>query len=234
MRVLIVEDERLSAARLEKLLGNFPDVEVLAVASDGREAVDMIDAMRPDAVFLDVELPELDGFGVLRETTHGCPVVFTTAYDEFAVRAFEEEGIDYLLKPVELQRLKKAVARLRAAVKENSSERRADIFPVKAGEDMHIVRREEIFFFRSEDRYVFLYTYDGRYFFDMNLRQLEDMLDPSKFLRIHRNTIVALDKIVSVKKWFLGELNIGLKDKEGTVLKAGKTYVKKVREVLGL
>jgi len=68
----------------------------------------------------------------------------------------------------------------------------------------------------------------------MNLRQLEDMLDPSKFLRIHRNTIVALDKIVSVKKWFLGELNIGLKDKEGTVLKAGKTYVKKVREVLGL
>ncbi len=233
MKVLIVEDERLSAARLEKLLANFPRIVVSGVAHDGMEAVHMIDELKPDAVFLDVELPEFNGFEVLKRATHRSRVIFTTAYDQYAVKAFEREGLDYLLKPVELHRLQVTIERLEKAAGEKRDKPR-DMFPVKNGQDVLLVRSDDIFFFKSEDRYVFLYTADRRYPFDMNLKQLQDHLDPGKFVRIHRNTIIALDKVLSVKKWFLGELNIQMKDNDGSLLRVGKTYVKKVRSLLGI
>ena len=244
MKTVIVEDESYSLDRLIKLLSSFDEIEIIGTAGDGETAVEIINKNKPDVVFLDIELPVFNGFEVVKKLRYKPKIVFITAYDNYAIKAFEINSIDYIMKPVEPERLKKTVQRLKekkggvnddiieSLLKAIKSKEYLKLFSVKKGDEIIILPEEEVYYFKAEDKYVFLCTNDGEYFYDATLKELEDELDPGKFIRIHRSYIVSLDKISKIKKWFLGEYRVELKDKRNTTLKISRSYLPKVKRKL--
>ncbi len=244
IKTFIAEDEPHSRERLRELLGDFPELSLSGEAGDGIEAVEKINSLRPELVFLDIRMPGASGFDVLEKIKVNPMVVFVTAYDNYAIKAFEENAIDYILKPVSKERLEKTVKkvvrlnnrlgdldlrRLKQVLKGSEYPRR---FIVKKGEEIRIIPEEEVYYFSSEDKYVFLHNKNGRYFFEMTLKELEESLDPDKFCRIHRSWIIALDKIKTMKKWFHGEYLVELDDHPDTVLKISRRHKGKLQEKL--
>jgi DNA-binding LytR/AlgR family response regulator len=238
IKTFIAEDEPLSAERLKDLLRVFPDIDVIGEAGDGPSAIEKINRLKPRLVFLDIHMPGASGFDVL-EQIHYTPlpmVIFITAYDQYALKAFEENAVDYILKPLSGERLKKAVTRvldrsvspdrqlleqLRLAMAKQEHIKR---FTVSRADEILIIPQEKVFYFKSEDKYTFLYTADDRFFFDMTLKELEQNLDPRHFCRIHKSCIVALDKITKIKKWFQREVLAQINDESRTSLKVSRNY----------
>ena len=222
--------------RLKELLQEFPELSVEGEAADGLQAIKSINRQKPDLVFLDIRMPGASGFEVLEKIDANPMVIFVTAYDEYAIKAFEENAVDYILKPTSKDRLSKAVKRvldlncrldrmdllrLKQSLKKDSYLRR---FVVKKGDEIRIFPEEEVFFFKAQDKYVFLCTEDKQFFYDLPLKELEETLDPDKFCRIHRSHIVSLDKIQRIKKWFHSEYIVELKDNVRTTLKVSRNY----------
>jgi DNA-binding LytR/AlgR family response regulator len=243
-RALLVEDEEHARDRLRKLLAAFPDVEIVGEAADGQSAVEQIDALEPDLVFLDIELPEISGLDVLSRVRHRPLVIFVTAYDQYAVRAFEHNAVDYLLKPTTEARLAAALGRVRARQGPLDGDLLATLrsaleprhYPrqvsVRQGDSILLVPVANLWWLEARDGYVVLKTSRSEYVSDLPLKDLEADLDPDRFLRVHRSVIVARDRILKVSRSFGGRYAVQLADESGTTFDIGRAFLPRVRELL--
>ncbi len=250
IRTLIADDEPLARQRLRSLLETEPDVELVAEYADGRQTVAGIQQHHPDLVFLDVQMPLLDGFGVLEAVSlERLPtVIFVTAYDKYALRAFEVHALDYLLKPFDRDRFRKALARARAQVRQDQSadvsqrllallqdvketRKPLDRLVIKSSGRVCFVRTDEIDWIEAAGNYVKIHVQDDEHLLRETISSLEARLDPDKFLRIHRSTIVHIERIRELQPAFHGDQVVILRD--GTELPLSRGYREKLQERFG-
>ncbi|HEX4682099.1 MAG TPA: LytTR family DNA-binding domain-containing protein [Gemmatimonadaceae bacterium] len=242
-RALVVEDEPIARAQLRDLLAGVDWIEWIGEAADGASAVTTIDELKPDLVFLDIEMPEASGLEVLRRIRHDPGIVFTTAYDKFAVAAFELEAIDYLLKPFGRDRLLAALERVRRSLGDGSGE--AVAHRAKAAMDqlagtepmIRIFVRDhgrilpiavaDIERLEADDDYVAVHTRGRRFLVYLGMNEFEARLDPQRFLRIHRSHIVNLDHVAAMNPYDRTRLEIQMKD--GTRLTASRVRSRELR-----
>ena len=228
LRTLVVDDEPIARQGMRKLLAGEPDVEIVGECGDGREAVRMIRALRPDLVLLDVQMPELDGIGVVRELSPGeLPgIVFVTAYDRYAIAAFDVHAVDYVLKPVSGRRfrtaLERARRRLAAGRRDELADRVArllrdyaapapDRVLVRSGPRAYFVPLADVDWLEAADNYVYLHCGRGRHAIRDTMKHLEEWL-PRRFVRIHRSAIVNLDRIAELRPLPSGDTSVILLD----------------------
>lgn len=237
LRALVVDDEPLARARLLRLLGQLGGVDVVGDCSGGVEAIDAVQAQRPDVVFLDVQMPDLDGFDVLEclPATARPHVVFVTAHSEHAVRAFEARAADYLLKPIAAERLRQALDRVRplptaAGGAEPGGRVHALRLAVPHGPRIQLVPVEEIDHISAHANYVELHLGQRTLLLRETMTRLEARLDPQRFLRIHRSRIVRVDGIVDVEPYASGQYVLRLKC--GVRVATGRSYWSRVRALL--
>ncbi|MBR5412138.1 MAG: response regulator transcription factor [Fibrobacter sp.] len=248
---LVIDDEPLARKRMISLLEPYSsEIEILGEAGSGAQAVKMIHEMMPDVVFLDIQMPDMDAFEVLHSLQgDDVPlVIFTTAFDNFALKAFEENTVDYLLKPVAPERLAAAIEKLRKAIPQvDDTTIPADLnweklrnlvdmsglylqrLQVKVGDRIVFVNIDEVIRFHSEEKYTTVYTVNGQYVIDTTLVELEKKLDPKHFTRVHRSHIVAIDYIAECRKGDAGRMVMVLRDKAATQLVVSRSLVKKIR-----
>jgi len=246
IRTIIVDDEELARKRLRKLLQKYQsELEIIAEAQNGEEAVKKISALQPDVIFLDVQIPGCDGFEVVRRLQTKPFIVFVTAYNEFALKAFEENSVDYLLKPIEQKRLDKAVEKLRRLFDSSKLQLNENIermlsqlvspslqrMKVKIGEKILLLDLSDVVYFEAKDKYTFLHTSDREYMIDETITDLEVKLDKSNFIRIHRAVIVNVKFIRELVKWFAGRYKAKLKDKRETELIVSRRYADQIRHL---
>ncbi|MEW6338742.1 MAG: LytR/AlgR family response regulator transcription factor [Acidobacteriota bacterium] len=239
MRVVIADDEALARARIRSMLENDPEVEVVAECPDGRSAVDVIQAERPDIVFLDIQMPELDGFQVVEEIAgESAPaVVFVTAFDQYALRAFQVHAIDYLLKPFDRGRFAECLARAKAAagrsgmvserllalIEELRGERKSlERVIVRSGGRVSFVKVSEIDWIEASGNYLRLHCGQTVHLIRDTMNAFEGRLDPQTFMRIHRSTMVNIERIRELQPWFHGDYMVILVD--GTKLTLSRSY----------
>lgn len=220
MKALIIDDERLARGELRRLLAAFPDIEIVGEAANAKQARELIGQLKPTVLFLDVQMPGETGMSLLESLEPPAPaVVFTTAYDEFAVKAFELNALDYLLKPVDPERLAGAVDRLRSRhagpgkSKSVARERIAadDKVFVRDGERCWFVEVKKIRLLESEGNYTRVHFDDVQPQFFRSLNAMEERLDPKFFFRANRRQIINLSWIESIEPWFSGGLLVHLK-----------------------
>ncbi len=248
LRVLIVDDEPLARRRLRRLLHNEPGIQVVGECGQAGEAIAAIEQLAPDLVLLDIQLPDADGFTLLEriERTQCPEIVFVTAYDEYAVRAFEIHAVDYLVKPVQRARLRQAVRRahersvstdqttetvLEALRDIRASRRYKDRLLVKVRDRSFFVAVRDIDWIGAAGNYVRLHVGTSTYLLRETMTSLESVLDPAFIPRIHRSTIVNLDRVVEFRPWSRGDYHVLLQD--GTELLLSRTYRDRVRERWG-
>ncbi len=250
IRTLLVDDEALARERLRALLAGEPDLEIIGECADGAEAVAALEREQPDLLFLDVQMPELDGFDVLATARPARPpvIIFTTAYSEHALRAFEVHALDYLLKPFDRERLQAALRRarehLRLARAEALNEKlhallaevrppssKTDRLVVKSGGRVMLVRTAEVDWIESADNYVILHVGAESHMLRETMASLEARLDPRQFLRISRSTIVNLDRVKELQPMFHGDYVVILRN--GTRLNLSRSYRDKLQHLLG-
>jgi two-component system LytT family response regulator len=219
VRTLIVDDEAPARERLKRYLANLEGIKVIGEAEDGVQAVEMIEARSPDLVLLDVQMPGLDGFGVVEALEHPPAIIFVTAYDQYAIRAFEVHALDYLLKPFTRERLAKAIRRARASLVEGR-DLGAQLRPLLEGlaaeghylarlavrdrECIRVLDVDTVDWIGIEDEQVMVHVGDQAYPIRRTLTELEARLDPKYFFRAHRSAIVNLDRVQEVIPWFKG------------------------------
>jgi two-component system LytT family response regulator len=251
IRAMIVDDEPLARRRIRSLLAEAGDVEVAAECANGKEAIQAIEASPPDLLFLDIQMPELDGFDVLQAigVGHVPVVIFVTAYDQFAVRAFEAHALDYLLKPFDDERFEAALQRARTQIRQRRggdldrrlrallAEARRDRgylqrLAVPTGQRSVLIRTEQIDWIEAERNYIRLHVGGRTHLLRENLGRIESALDPTVFCRIHRSTIVNINRIQAVEAPLRGESLVVLHD--GTKLASGRSYRANLRAVMGM
>jgi two-component system response regulator LytT len=251
---LIVDDEKPARDELAYLLKSFPDVNIVAQARNGLEAVNLIKEKSPDLVFLDVEMPGLDGFGVLKKLVDRrvkVPhIIFATAYDHYAVQAFEVSAVDYLLKPFDKTRVSRALARARqfvesqpggnerlTALLENlgAAPARPTKLLLKTSQRLLLVDAEEMVFATIEDGLITIATRELEG--SSNYRTLEELqasLDASRFWRIHRSYVVNVDHIKEVVPWFKSSYQLKMNDRHQTMVPVSRAQTRRLRELLNL
>jgi len=250
IRTLIVDDEPLGRERIGSLLSGDPEIEVIGECADGRQAVAAIEEGKPDLVFLDVQMPELDGFGVLEAICAGrMPVIiFVTAYDRYAVQAFEVHALDYLLKSFDKERFAAALRRAKEEIRHSRegalSERLTELLEdlqakkerltrlvIRSAGRIVFLRVEEIDWIEAADNYVRVHAGLEAHLIRETLQSLEKRLDPAIFLRIHRSSLVNLNRILELQPIFHGDYAVKLID--GTELTLSRNYREKLLEPLG-
>jgi len=252
IRVLIVDDEPLARRGIRLELADESEVEIVGECSDGPQAVIAIRDLKPDLVFLDQQMPKLDGFGVISAIgPESMPaVIFVTAYDHYALQAFETHAVDYLLKPFSSDRFKRALGhatqQIRRANLESLSQKLSALLGdtpqpqsrpqhltrlvVRTGEEVLVVRAEDVDWIESADNYVQLHVGRDTHLLRESLSRLESRLDPRMFLRIHRRTIVNIDRIDRLRPYFHGTFEVVLQG--GTRLTSGRLYRGNVQALL--
>jgi two-component system, LytTR family, response regulator len=239
LRTLIVDDMPLSRARVRRYLSDEPDVEVVGECGDADTAMADIDRLKPDLLMLDVQMPGASGFELLgRLPPDRRPaVVFITAFEEFAVQAFAAEAVDYLLKPFDHERLRQALAKVRARLQQRRAGDAAargphlDRIPIKSVGRTDYVSTSAIDWVESAGNYLSLHCGKDVHLVRETMSQFEAHLDPKVFLRIHRSTIVRTDAVQSVEPLFNGDRSVTLRD--GTRLTLSRSYRERARTVLG-
>jgi two-component system LytT family response regulator len=252
IRTLIVDDEALSRQRLRTLLADEPIVEVVGECADSVAALTAIRELRPALLFLDIQMPGMDGFQVVAQIDpeEGPAVVFATGYDEFAIQAFEANAIDYLLKPVGAARLRatieRVVSRLRAETSLADAQVRhargaqlhvpgaayRDRFSVRTGTRHVVLKAVDISWMEAADNYVRLHAAGNTHVLRARMSNLEETLDPRHFRRIHRSAIINVDHVCEIEAWGMGEYLFVLKD--GSKVTSSRRYRQTVREVFGV
>lgn len=249
IKALIVDDEPLARSRIRNLLSREDDVELAGECENGIEAVEAIGEMEPDLIFLDVQMPGLDGFGVLeRVGVERMPMtVFVTAYDEFALKAFETHALDYLLKPFEPERFQRALGRAREQLvlrRRKGLEQRLEAllaeidagpphlqrFLVRIGSRIHFVAADQVDWIGAEGNYLRLHVGQQSFLVRDTVSNVDGKLDPKRFLRIHRSTIVNLERVKAVESLYRGEYVLILKD--GTKLNSSSSYRERLESAL--
>ena len=250
IRALIADDEALARKFIRRMLKDNHDVEIVGECSNGKDAVAMIRKQNPDVVFLDVQMPEMDGFAVLESIgVDQLPeIIFTTAYEEYAIRAFELHALDYLLKPFDQARFKDAIQhakeRLRSQRQKDGRLQMSALLEsiknkpqylerlvIKTGGRITFLSTDEINWIEADDKYVHLHTGKVSPMVRQTLNAMEAQLDPRKFSRIHRSAIVNVERIKELQPLFSGEHSILLED--GTKLTLSRSYKDKLFELLG-
>jgi two-component system LytT family response regulator len=246
LRAVVVDDEDLARRRLMKLLAKYGgEVDVVGEAANGEDAIALIASLRPDVVFLDVQMPGCDGFDVVRRLREKPFIVFATAYNEYALKAFEENSVDYLLKPVEQKRLDRTFDKLRRftgvsapVMDENILRMLAGLaspqlrrLKVTLGDKIYLIDLADVVYFESREKYTYLHTVDREYMLDGALAELEGKLDGSQFVRIHRAYIVNVKFIRELVRWFAGRFKVRLSDAKGTELIATRSYAVNIRRL---
>lgn len=245
IRALVVDDEDLPRLQLKNMLLTFDDVEVLE-ACDGVEALESIQEKQPNVVFLDIEMPGLDGFEVLRHLRSPPPIVFATAYDEYAVRAFEANALDYLLKPIQADRLRRTLDRVRLLLKEPATHYEAALrnilrelhhapptrLAVRANKRIALLPLRAVQWAGVEDRLVFLHTGSEKFVSDRTIGELEEMLKDTGFFRINRSDLVNIEHVRELAPWSSGTYRLKLAG--GTELNVSRDRVRKLKSIVGL
>ncbi len=243
---IVVDDEALASEELAYLLKEFEDIEIVATASNGLEAVKLIEDLEPDLVFLDVQMPGLDGMGVirkLREKKIPLPYfVMSTAYDQYAVEAFRWEALDYLLKPVEKERLAVAVARARKSIAERAKPARPEpqhhkspLLLIKSNHRNLVIDAQDVVYATIDDGLITVVAtnVEGQ----SNYRTLEELqsnLDPGLFWRVHRSYLVNIHRIREVIPWFKSSFQLRMDDKKQTEIPVSRVQTKRLRALLKL
>ncbi len=242
LTAVIVDDEELARAVLREMLSRHPEVEITAECQNGFEAVKAVAEHKPDLLFLDIQMPKLDGFETLELIGTDMAIVFTTAYDEYALKAFEVHAVDYLLKPYGADRFEGALARAkeRSAVKIAApSELRAVATPpghfadrivVRDGTNVHIIPTAKLDFVEAQDDYIALASKGSKHLKQQTISSIETVLDPKQFLRIHRSYIVNLERVSKVEPYGKDSRVAILQD--GTKLPVSRAGYARLREVL--
>jgi len=247
IKSIIADDEPLAREKIRNLLEEDPDIELIGECADGVETVTAIRNQQPDLVFLDVQMPELDGFGVLKALRHSNmpTLIFVTAYDQYALRAFEVHALDYLLKPFDRERFQKALQRAKEHIrkeksgevneklltllqdlkseKSNHHERKyLERLVIKAGGRVTFLKTEEIDWIEAAGNYIRLYIGKDSHLLRDTMNNIQTKLDPEKFLRIHRSTILKIDRIKELQPWYHGEYVVTLEN--GKQLTSSRSY----------
>lgn len=239
---LIIDDEQLARELLREYIEHIPDMNVIGEAAKGKDAVEMIDNLKPDLIFLDVQMPGMTGFDVLDEIEHDPFVIFTTAYDQYAIQAFEKNAVDYLLKPLDQERFKLAVERaisrmkleqnnvgelLRSLKTENKTSYDSHIF-VQKSEKLLNLAVEEIMFLEASGDYTILTTKSDQFVSSSGIGKLEEILNPEIFIRVHRSTIININFLKEIEKHFNGGMIV--KMQTGKSFPVSRTYAKVIRK----
>lgn len=249
-KAVIVDDERPARLMIRSLLERYQSlIQVQGEAQNGKDAIDLIEATRPDLVFLDIQMPDMNGFEVLSHLTFQPLVIFTTAYEQYALDAFRENSLDYLIKPIEQERFDQSMMKLQrlgsinreidvsqmiSIFNQMQPKKEISALPVKVGQKILLVRFSEISYCQSGDGYVSLYTNTGKeYITDLNLQELEMKLPPN-FFRVQKSFIVNKDKIKEIQRYFNNRLILILDDKNGTKITTGTNYINQIRGALDL
>lgn len=254
MRAFLVDDEALALKRLERMLAATKRVQIVGMSTDPVEAVPAILEAKPDVLFLDIEMPGMTGFEMLAHLQPQPWVVFTTAYDRYALEAFGVNSVDYLLKPIEAAHLDRAldkierlrataatppgmaelIERLTAAAKAVRSPAYPDRIASKVGERIEFIDLEQVTHFFASDKLTFAATAAKNYAVDYTIQELEQKLDPARFVRIHRARLVNVAHVQELHSWFGGKMMLRLKDAKHTELTVSRDRLKALKERLGI
>ncbi len=254
MRAFLVDDEALALKRLERMLAATGRVEVVGASTDPVEAIPRILETKPDVLFLDIEMPGMTGFEMLAELQPQPWVVFTTAYDRYALEAFGASAVDYLLKPIEAAQLDRAldkierlrgasatppamaelIERLTAAARSTKSPAYPDRVASKVGERIEFIDLNQVTHFFASDKLTFAATPAKNYAVDYTIQELEQKLDPAKFVRVHRATLVNVAHVQELHSWFAGRMMLRLKDPKHTEIAVSRDRVRALKERLGI
>ncbi|MBD0725408.1 hypothetical protein B6A10_09475 [Flavobacterium sp. L1I52] len=246
---LIIDDEPPARARLQKLLEHFPETfRVLDEAKNGIEAVEKINKFKPDVIFLDIEMPGLNGFELLERLEKIPIVIFCTAFDQYSLKAFETNSIDYLLKPVRLERLQQTVEKLSSlktnlsssdimsvlkAFYEQKEEKKMTSITIKKGEKLIFIKLDEVTHFEADEKYVTVYTNKENHLIEQSLSQLESKL-PQEFIRVHRAVILNKNLVQEVQKYFNSRFVITLNNNRKTSITSGRSYNTAIKDWIGI
>jgi two-component system, LytTR family, response regulator len=259
VRAFLVDDEPLALERLQRMLAHFPELRITGTATDPAIAIQSLNdsSQSVDVLFLDIQMPGINGFELLSRLTVQPFVIFTTAYDQHALRAFETNAIDYLLKPIESAQLERAIAklgRMRPIVKSHWQQNPAlpqllkelttslrearpsypNRIASRVGERISFLSLDDVTHFLAQDKLTFAVANGKNHCVDQTIVDLEHRLDPAKFLRIHRSAIVNTDWIHEVNSWFAGKVVVTLKDPQHTQLTVARDRVRTLKDRLGI
>lgn len=246
MKAIIVDDERLARQELKNLLAEYPQIEVIAECNNAESAKKKIEVLKPDLVFLDIQMPGKNGFELLEDLEVVPRVVFTTAYDEYALKAFEVSAFDYLLKPIETARLKETVDKLEEEIKEDHEEaeklsnselgnrrlKAEDRVFLKDGNRCWFVCLSKVSVFESEGNYVKVFFEQNKPLILRSLNNLEERLDEGTFFRANRKFIVNLAWVEEIEEWFNGGFRLTLKD--GKQIEVSRRQASRFKEMMSL
>jgi two-component system LytT family response regulator/two-component system response regulator LytT len=248
IRTLVVDDEKLARDRLSGFLRGLDDIELVGEAADGVQAVELISEQRPDLVFLDVQMPGMNGFDVLEALRPEVPhVVFATAYDEYAIRAFDVAAVDYLLKPIARARVAEAVARVRSRLETSAGASDLDALlarlndrprelltrvPAHAGRRILLLKPEDVLWFGVEHRLVYAHTSERGFMTNFTLRELEERLDPDTFFRAHKATLVNLAQVKEIVPWFGGRFKLAMRGRDDADVVVSRAQARELRQRL--
>lgn len=245
-KTLIIDDEQLARQRLKRLLSTYDELELIGEAENGAKGLELVERLHPDLIFLDIEMPILNGFEMLAKLQHQPKVVFTTAYDQYAIKAFEEGSIDYILKPIELERLDKTIKKLKQTnlapaqipieelIRQIHGKKNIKTLTIKLGDKILLIKLDDVIHVEAEDKYVFIHTIDGKkHLTDYTLSTLEEKL-PEEFLRIHRGNIINTDYIKEIRKGFNGALVFVLNNHQETRITSSRSNSEALRLRFGI
>jgi len=243
IKAIIVEDEELGRTLIKNFLNDFPNIELVDECADGFQGAISINDKKPDLVFLDIQMPKLNGFEMLELLNHEPEIIFTTAFNQYAIKAFELNAVDYLLKPFSKERMATAIEKATGKIKTKATgetkmkelvnqpiTEHLERVVVKTGSKIHVVPVSRILYFEAQDDYVMLYTNDGKHLKQATMKYFEDHLNPDDFVRVHRSYIVRIDQVSQLQPYEKGAYVAILKT--GEKLKISKTGLKNLKERL--
>ncbi|MCG2614780.1 LytTR family transcriptional regulator DNA-binding domain-containing protein [Terrimonas sp. NA20] len=249
-KAILVDDEPAARRLMKNLLLEYHElVQVVGEAGTGEEAIQKIQSLQPDLIFLDIQMPDLTGFEVIERLSNKPNIIFTTAYEQYAMKAFETFSIDYLLKPIKEERLTQSMEKLKRFGKLNATidvlglqemirqiqtPKQATALSIRTGDRIILLRFDQIVFLESQDKYVYIYTAEGqKHLTDQTLSALEEKL-PEQFFRIQKSFLINKDRIKEMHRHFNGRYLFVMDDKAGSRITSGRTYYEMIKTEFGL
>lgn len=244
IKTLIIDDEPLAAGLVQEYLMDFPQFEVREVCQDGFQGLKAIQQHQPDLIFLDIQMPKITGFELLELLDEPPAVIFTTAFDQYALKAFDSKALDYLLKPFSPERFAQAISRFLEVFGKNQEKEvavdadmhllaeKSNRLVVRVKNDIKIIPVAEVSYFEAEDDYIAIHTDEGKFLKKMTMKHLEESLDPGKFARVHRSYSINLQQVTGIEPYERDTYLVKLR--KGQKIPVSKTGYARLRQVLGL